>query len=88
MFSKLSPFQNFEKFTLDLSEKMASSQYVESLHAHEFMQIFFYEKLSQIIHAYFSNYIFCVGISLFLEPILSLNFDFGCDRDPNSPYSL
>jgi hypothetical protein len=28
-------YLNFEKFTLDLSEKIASSQYVESLHAHQ-----------------------------------------------------
>jgi hypothetical protein len=33
MFTKLSPFSNFEKFSLDLSAKNASSQYVESLHA-------------------------------------------------------
>jgi hypothetical protein len=31
MFSKLSPIENFKKFTLDLSEKNASSQYVENL---------------------------------------------------------
>jgi hypothetical protein len=34
MFSKLSPFKTFEKFTLDLPEKIiAGSQYVESVHA-------------------------------------------------------
>jgi hypothetical protein len=45
MFSKLSSFENFEKFTLVLSEKkIASAQCMESLHTPYYRIIFFSSK--------------------------------------------